>query len=77
MKTEGWTVKVTNGVAGLGITLPAWWPTLAELSAFAAAVVPILSAIWLIIQIGRVVRETFRPKPASAPVPAQDTVPKP
>lgn len=62
MKSEGMTVKVTNGVAGLGLTLPAWWPTLAELSAFAAAIVPILSAIWLALQIGRFLGGHFRPK---------------
>lgn len=56
MKTEGLTVKITNGVAGFGLTLPAWWPTLAEASEFAAAIVPILSALWLILQIGRFIR---------------------
>lgn len=65
MKHEGMTVKVTNGVAGFGITLPAWWPTLAEASQFAAAIVPILSALWLLIQIARVAI-SFAKKPEKA-----------
>lgn len=46
-------VRTTNGVAMVGLSLPAWWPTLAEASAFAAAVVPILSGFWLLLQIAR------------------------
>ncbi|WRH62027.1 MAG: hypothetical protein RSE12_16895 [Fuscovulum sp.] len=50
-------VKTTNGVAVAGITMPSWMPTLSEASVFAADVVPILSAIWLLIQIIRFLRK--------------------
>lgn len=59
MKNEALTVKITNGVAASGLVLPVWWPTLNEISAFAATLVPILSAIWLVVQIVR----TLRAKP--------------
>lgn len=52
----GITVKATNGVAVAGITLPGWLPTLSEVSEFAALTVPILSAIWLMVQIIRFLR---------------------
>ncbi len=48
-------VPTTNGVALFGITLPAWLPSLDAVSTFAGQMVPILSAIWLIVQIWRFV----------------------
>lgn len=65
MKNEAFTVKLTNGVAVGGITMPAWWPTLAEISSLAATLVPIFSLIWLAIQIIR----ALRTKPPAPPVP--------
>lgn len=53
MNQEAVIVKGTNAVALFGITLPAWWPSLLDASETAAALVPILSALWLIIQIYR------------------------
>ncbi len=54
--SEVTTVRLTNGVALGGITLPAWWPTLLDVSTTAGAFVPILSALWLILQIWRFLR---------------------
>ena len=52
---EVMAMRATNGIALGGITLPAWLPTLDAMSGFAAQMVPILSAIWLIAQIARFV----------------------
>lgn len=48
-------IKATNGVAAAGVTLPVWLPTLEAASQVAAALVPILSALWLVVQITRFV----------------------
>lgn len=50
---EGVLVKTTNVVAVGGISLPAWLPALETASIIAAQMVPILSAIWLFVQIWR------------------------
>lgn len=52
---EGAMIKTTNGVAVAGITLPTWWPSLEATSNVAAQMVPILSALWLFVQIARMV----------------------
>lgn len=44
-------MRVTNGVAVGGITMPAWVPSLGEVSGVASDAVPILSALWLAMQI--------------------------
>jgi hypothetical protein len=54
---EGTIVKSTNIIAGFGLTLPTWWPSLEATSNTAAALVPILSAIWLFLQILRFIRK--------------------
>ena len=46
-------MKGTNAVAVFGITLPAWFPSLVQVSEIAASFVPILSALWLVLQIYR------------------------
>lgn len=46
-------VKATNGVAIGGLTLPAWWPSLMQVSEVAGLLVPIASLIWLSVQIYR------------------------
>lgn len=51
--TEATLVKATNGVAVGGLTLPAWWPSLMQVSETAGLLVPILSMIWLAVQIWR------------------------
>lgn len=56
--------RTTDGVAGLGITMPAWLPQLETASAVAAALVPILSALWLALQIGRFVLGWWRKRDA-------------
>lgn len=48
---EALLAKTTTGLAGLGLTMPAWWPTLEQTSNWAAQLVPILSAIWIALQI--------------------------
>ncbi len=53
---EAFLTKATTGVAGAGVTLPAWWPSLADTSNIAAQMVPIVSLLWLILQIIRHVR---------------------
>lgn len=45
--------RITDGVAVGGVTLPAWFDTVQQASAVAAAALPILSAAWLLFQIGR------------------------
>lgn len=52
-RLEAAMVKTTNGIAAAGISLPAWWPSLEATSSVAAQYVPILSAVWLFVQIVR------------------------
>lgn len=47
--------KTTTGVAAAGLVMPAWVPTLETVSGTAAALVPVLSALWLLLQITRFV----------------------
>ncbi|MGH1414834.1 MAG: hypothetical protein ACRBB0_15205 [Pelagimonas sp.] len=69
---EGVMMKTTNGVAIGGITLPAWLPALETASQVAAHMVPILSAVWLVIQILGYIRkrvsgqDTVKPPKAKA-----------
>lgn len=53
-------IKATTGVSTFGITLPAWWPTLEATSNTAVLLVPILSALWLGLQIGGFLRKWWR-----------------
>jgi hypothetical protein len=53
MKMETGMKRATDGVAGLGLIMPAWLPKLETASVVAGYLVPILSAIWLALQIGR------------------------
>lgn len=59
MNHEVAMMRVTNGVAVGGITMPAWVPSLGEVSSVAADAVPILSALWLAIQIVGYARKRF------------------
>lgn len=43
--------QTTNGVAVGGISMPVWFDRLADVSSVAAHLVPILSAVWLGVQI--------------------------
>lgn len=45
--------RTTDGVAAGGLSFPFWAPSLNEASSVAAALVPILSAVWLAVQIAR------------------------
>lgn len=63
MKNEALTVKITNGVAVGGLTMPAWFPSLEQVSNTAATLVPIVSLIWLTAQLIRF----FRTKPGTPP----------
>lgn len=53
---EAFLTKATTGIAGAGVILPAWWPSLAESSNVAAQLVPIVSLVWLVLQIIRHLR---------------------
>lgn len=57
---EGIVVKATNGVAVAGIGMPAWYPALSNASEIAATLVPILSAIWLLAQIIRLIAKWWK-----------------
>lgn len=57
---EALIVKATNGIAIGGITMPAWWPSLAETSNVAAQLVPIASLIWILFQIYHHARRALR-----------------
>ncbi|MFO1202996.1 MAG: hypothetical protein U1E58_10220 [Tabrizicola sp.] len=61
MKNEAVMIKATNGVAVAGVTLPAWLPSLEAASQVAAHLVPILSALWLAMQITRFVQRWRKP----------------
>jgi hypothetical protein len=56
----GVIVKSTNVVAAFGVTLNSWLPSLEETSRIAGLLVPILSAAWLILQMGLLARRTWR-----------------
>lgn len=60
-KHEAVMIKATNGVAVAGVTLPAWLPTLEAASRVAGHLVPILSAVWLAVQIVRFVQRWRKP----------------
>lgn len=48
---EGVIVKATNGVAICGLTLPTWSGALDAMSSTAGQLLPIISLIWLVIQM--------------------------
>lgn len=53
---------LTSAMAGVAITSPGWIHTLQEWSAVAGSVLPILGALWLIVQIITKIIETKRKK---------------
>ena len=61
-RTETIMVKVTNGVALGGLASPAWLPSLESVSQFAGLMVPLLSAAWLLYQIGRTIIRDIKRK---------------
>jgi GH24 family phage-related lysozyme (muramidase) len=50
-KIEAMMIKTTTGVSAVGVTLPAWWSALEGASNVAVLMVPILSALWLLVQL--------------------------
>ncbi|RWR25507.1 hypothetical protein D2T31_05030 [Sinirhodobacter populi] len=60
MNLDGPAAKSTTIGAGIGVTVPAWWPSLDQTSEIAVKMVPILSAIWLLLQIVRFVVKWFQ-----------------
>ena len=46
-------VKTTNLVAAAGVATPVWLPWLEHVSQFSATIIPILSVLWLLLQIWR------------------------
>ncbi|KAB6717701.1 hypothetical protein C8029_04060 [Roseobacter sp. TSBP12] len=59
-KFEAQMTKATNALSVGGVTLPAWWPTLDHASTVAVKMVPILSALWLIMQMYVFARKQWR-----------------
>lgn len=55
MQNEGLIVKGTNGVAVAGLFSPAWLPSLEQTAGIAGQLMPVLSVIWLAVQIARFV----------------------
>jgi hypothetical protein len=51
---------ITSAAAGVAITSPTWLPMLQGVSVIAGTLLPILGAIWLIVQIISKVIETNR-----------------
>lgn len=52
MMTSEASQSTTNGMAALGATSPLWyWPILEHTSNIAVMLVPIVSLIWLVLQI--------------------------
>lgn len=43
--------RATTGVAVGGVTMPSWFPSLQHASETAAQLVPVLSALWLAVQL--------------------------
>ncbi len=60
MNMDGPAAKATTIGASIGVTVPTWWPSLDQTSDFAVKMVPILSALWLLLQIVRFVAKWFR-----------------
>ncbi len=52
--------QITNTVAAAGVSSPLWLPSLHTVSATASAIVPILGAVWLTVQIVIKLIETHR-----------------
>lgn len=52
--------NVTNAGATAALASPFWLPSLHQLSAIAAEILPILGAAWLVVQIATKVIETRR-----------------
>lgn len=50
MQREAGMRRATDGVAAVGLTMPAWWH---DVSMASALIVPVLSALWLTVQIAR------------------------
>ena len=55
--------KTTSGMAVAGVTYPAWQHGLDQAGAVAASLVPILSALWLAVQLVVYVRKQWRVQP--------------
>lgn len=58
-KGEALIRRVTDGVAVGGLSMPVWWPSLERVSEVAADLVPILSAVWLAVQIAGYARKRW------------------
>ena len=55
-------MKATNVVACASVCMPLWFPSLSQVSEWAALWTPILGAIWLVIQIMRWLWQTVKSK---------------
>lgn len=53
--TEAVLTNTTHVVAAGAIAAPVWLPSLTQVSSFAALMMPILGAVWLLVQIVRAI----------------------
>ena len=60
MKHEAVMFKATSGVAVAGVTTPLWPPSLEQVSGMAGHLVPILSAVFLGVQLVRFLWQWWR-----------------
>lgn len=51
---------ITNTVAVASLAVPLWLPSLQETSQFAALIIPILGAAWLILQIAMKIHAFYK-----------------
>lgn len=51
--------RITTGVAAGGVSLPLWEQGLVHVGSVAQSMVPILSALWLLVQIGGYIRKRW------------------
>lgn len=51
---------LTSAAASAAVTSPWWLPALHNVSQLAAELAPILGALWLIVQIGSKLYETYK-----------------
>lgn len=52
----------TNATAGAAVVSPLWLPSLQQMSEAASILLPILGALWLVVQIGAKIIEVRRGK---------------
>lgn len=54
-RAEQIMMNTTHAIAAASVISPAWLPGLHEVSQLAAVLMPILGAVWLVVQIARAI----------------------